>query len=69
MSGIPIHHYQCKESGEGVMVHLPMVRIIVDPLNKRKDYQLDVETARDKFKKGELAYDLTARTYCQPVEV
>lgn len=41
------------------------VRVIVNPRDGSKDYQLDAETARKLFHTGELDWDLTNGTYCK----
>ena len=38
-------------------------KIIVNPRDGSKDYELDAETARKLFHKGELDWDLTNGTY------
>jgi hypothetical protein len=40
------------------------IRVIVNPRDGSKGYQLDAETARKLFHKGELDWDLANGTYC-----
>jgi hypothetical protein len=45
---------------------VPKVRVIVDPRDASKDYQLPLPIAEGSFKLGLLLWDETNDCYCEP---